>query len=54
MPTEVIDMLENISATTNETVVLTNTPKAWVITVNGVEKFRLEKNEVNLNERFFY
>ena len=54
MPTEVINMLENLSATTDETVVVTNTPKAWVITINGVERFRFEKNEVNLNERFSY
>lgn len=44
MPTEVINMLENISAATDEPVTLTNTPEAWVITVNGVETFRLEKD----------
>lgn len=54
MPTEVISMLENLSATTTETVVATNTPEAWVITVNGVERFRFKKNEVNRNERFSY
>lgn len=54
MPTEVLSMLENLSATTTEAVVVTNTPEAWVITVNGVERFRFKKNEVNLNERFFY
>lgn len=54
MPTEVISMLENLSATTTGAVVAINTPEAWVITVNGVERFRFKKNEVNLNERFFY
>lgn len=54
MPTEVLSMLENLSASTDGPVVLTNTPEAWVITVNGIEKFRFKKNEVNLNERFFY
>lgn len=44
MPTEVLSMLENLSATTDGTVVLTNTPEAWVIAVNGVERFRLEKD----------
>ena len=44
MPTEVLNMLENISASTDGYVVLTNTPNAWVITVNGVERFRLEKD----------
>ena len=44
MPTEVINMLENISASTDGYVVLVNTPEAWVITVNGVERFRLEKD----------
>lgn len=44
MPTEVLSMLENLSASTDGPVVLTNTPNAWVITVNGVERFRLEKD----------
>lgn len=44
MPAEVLNMLENISASTDGYVVLTNTPEAWVITVNGVETFRLEKD----------
>ena len=44
MPTEVLSMLENLSASTDGPVVLTNTPDAWVITVNGVERFRLEKD----------
>ena len=44
MPTEVINMLENLSAATDGSVILTNTPEAWVITVNGVETFRLEKD----------
>lgn len=44
MPTEVLSMLENLSASTDGPVVLTNTPNAWVITVNDVERFRLEKD----------
>ena len=44
MPTEVLNMLENLSASTDEPVKLTNTLNAWVITVNGVEIFRLEKD----------
>lgn len=44
MPTEVLSMLENLSASTDGPVILTNTPEAWVITVNGVERFRLEKD----------
>lgn len=44
MPTEVLSMLENLSSSTDGPVVLTNTPNAWVITVNGVERFRLEKD----------
>ena len=44
MPTEVLSMLENLSASTDGPVILTNTPDAWVITVNGVERFRLEKD----------
>lgn len=44
MPTEVLSMLENLSASTDGPVILTNTPNAWVITVNGVERFRLEKD----------
>ena len=44
MHTEIINMLENLSASTDEPVILTNAPEAWIITVNGVEKFRLEKD----------
>lgn len=44
MPTEIINMLENLSASTDKPVILTNTPEAWIITVNGVERFRLEKD----------
>ena len=44
MPAEVLSMLENLIASTVGSVVLTNTPEAWVITVNGVEAFRLEKD----------
>ena len=44
MPTEVLSMLENLSAATDGPVILTNTPEAWIITVNGVETFRLEKD----------
>ena len=44
MPTEVLSMLENLSASTDGPVILTNTTDAWVITVNGVERFRLEKD----------
>ena len=44
MPTEVLSMLENLSASTDGPVILTNTQDAWVITVNGVERFRLEKD----------
>lgn len=45
MPTEVLSMLENLSASTNGSVELINTPKAWIIAVNGVERFRLEKDD---------
>ena len=44
MPTEIINMLENLSASTDAPVILVNTPEAWIITVNGVERFRLEKD----------
>ena len=44
MPAEVLSMLENLSAYTVGYVVLINNPEAWVITVNGVETFRLEKD----------
>lgn len=45
MPPEVLSMLENLSASTNGCVELINKPKAWIIIVNGVERFRLEKDD---------
>lgn len=45
MPTEVLSMLENISVMTDGPVLIINTPEAWIITVNNIEKFRLEKEQ---------
>lgn len=45
MPTELIAMLETFSATVDGNVLLRNEPEAWVIYVNGIEKFRLEKTD---------
>lgn len=45
MPTELLVMLENISAMTDDPIMVTNTPTAWIISINGVEKFRLEKDD---------